>query len=517
MNIRHGRIKLAVVASVLAALILAPSIFSAPKFDLPWSLSFVDFLRSTSPIASSSLSVWPESTAAQRIELVGTREILDGDEAECVRMPPGPESYKVTYFTWFEPGSPLSGQINLVAHRPEDVGRTVAIRLVRQAAYAEEPFLDRSVEVRHALTPTWTTLDFQLLASQTANSTMLTSLAVVNPSTSSELQVCASHAAVWPFRRVAKPHFTNPAEWIFAETLPAYSRWLSLGAFALLAGMATYGASLLLHAFRRIRANYITLGLIALLAVLTAPAILGIISGVGQDATRYQGITGHPNIMAASAVATVIAIWAWTQNRPVFIASLPVGTLLVLATGSRAGLVAMLIAGVGLMFSRRWEKRRFGTLALTALGIGIFVIVILTYVDVTRLQSLTVTRPQIWSAALDLMIERPLGWGYGMAGPALTAALGPSSGRTVAHAHNLFLNIGLELGVLALLAVLVVTAYLFAQLSRSHNFTGLAVLVTVVILCIVDVTLVHVWVYGPLLIAIASPKFSSTRAWGFGK
>lgn len=184
---------------------------------------------------------------------------------------------------------------------------------------------------------------------------------------------------------------------------------------------------------------------------------------------RIQGIVGNANILAMIALLALIAgvarVVARRESVPVFVAWTVV-TLGVLAlTRSTTVLVAGLVVAVVALAA--WAARRASGARRVAIGTGLVAVVAASAVLAVvfrgpllalagRSADLT-NRLDIWAAVADLAAERPVaGWGwisYWAPWVAPFDDLAVIKGVTYLQAHNAWLDVFLQLGILGLVIV----------------------------------------------------------------
>ena len=177
----------------------------------------------------------------------------------------------------------------------------------------------------------------------------------------------------------------------------------------------------------------------------------------------------------APAVALAWKGTSWQQRDAAKLVAIAL-SLLLLLTQSRGALLGCLAALVvmTLVHSRRWLPLWLIVLLLVAVlayqvGPGPLLESVLGHSDVFGDRSLQ-SRQELWQRAMDLMREQPLtGVGLGMVKEALVArypsqVIRPDS--NFKHAHNLYLQIGAEMGLAGLLAHLALYAILLTLLVR---------------------------------------------------
>ena len=139
-------------------------------------------------------------------------------------------------------------------------------------------------------------------------------------------------------------------------------------------------------------------------------------------------------------------------------------SLILLLTQSRGAYLAVLVVGLGLVTSR-W---RFGWLSLPA--VGLLTVVVLLQFDTVQLFNFLAgsrgisSRLEIWQRAMLLIRDFPFtGVGMGLYEDAAWLLYPFSEGtkQAIAQAHNLYLQIAVDLGVPGLFAWLVIFGMVF--------------------------------------------------------
>jgi O-Antigen ligase len=258
-------------------------------------------------------------------------------------------------------------------------------------------------------------------------------------------------------------------------------RWLltGIGAYYLVVGVR-----------RALPDSAAALGMLALVAVAVAGATAarqaagGIPTGFcrgaldgsaeacGPDAfVRVVGTFANPNLLAAFLVlllpvaAAGAAGLADRSARLVAAAVVVLGYAAVLLTASRGGIIAA-VAGTAAFALLRARRPR--------LRIGLVAAAVATTALVLVAAGLSVgVRADVWTAAVRLFVEHPLGVGPGRAGPVLDAAV--PGDEAFQHAHNLWLNWAVEAGLPGLAAALAVTvagAVLAVRRGRAGTLLG---------------------------------------------
>jgi putative inorganic carbon (HCO3(-)) transporter len=320
----------------------------------------------------------------------------------------------------------------------------------------------------------------------------------------------------WPVRWLAhgEPTVRTPGDWaagllivtipttLWATALPEITRtqalWLLMG-LALFYAVVNWTSS----TARTILAagGLVTAGLA--LAVL-APFLEGLPVGSGVIAAGSSLILGHisnavnPNVIAgalALLAPLAIALWIfplprrclWARVLGGVAGSLMVGVIALTASrGAWMGTLAAILVLIGLRWRWGWLALPLGLLAalLAVWRIGIDHAVDAALA--TRALGGAAQRVEIWSRAIDMLQDFPF-TGIGMGAFKQVANLlypfflaGPDA--EIPHAHNIFLQVGVDLGLpgliawLALLILACVCAWLVYRRGRGRNgslLTGL--------------------------------------------
>ncbi|WP_176489714.1 O-antigen ligase family protein [Mobilicoccus massiliensis] len=205
---------------------------------------------------------------------------------------------------------------------------------------------------------------------------------------------------------------------------------------------------------------------------------------------RAIGTFGNPNLLAAFLVLMLPLAVAYaaghTQRNSRAVAYLvaAAGVAGVLATGSRAGMLALLASLVAFVILRRPTTTRLvagaagAVVALTAAGIAIAV------------GGRIGVRADVWAAAVELVRQHPLGVGVGRTGNLLAARV--PGDEEFQHAHNLWLDMLLAAGPVGLLATIGLTVFAAAcviRAARRGSAAGVALgcaLTAFAVFCLLD-------------------------------
>jgi len=260
---------------------------------------------------------------------------------------------------------------------------------------------------------------------------------------------------------------------LWATALPEITRTQIL---QLLMGLALFYAAVN-WAGERSRLGWLRAGLVAagLGLALIAPFSTALLSGKFSflqrglaHLPRLLSETVNPNVMAGILViliplAVATLLFSWRQSRPIELALMAVAAVVPLAvlplTESRGALISV-AAALLVLVALRWRWGRLA-LPLSVLGGGLVV----WRVGVERISALFSAgsaigglsgRPEVWSRAQYMIQDFPFtGVGMGTFKPVANLlypffTLGPDA--DVPHAHNLALQVAVDLGLPGLIA-----------------------------------------------------------------
>ena len=184
----------------------------------------------------------------------------------------------------------------------------------------------------------------------------------------------------------------------------------------------------------------------------------------------WRGVFSHKNSLGHAmsvGVITELYILTGTRTRAIWHALLLCGcfALVVLSRSSTSTILSgYYLLGAGLMFMLQRARQYFGVgLAILAVFVVTVGVIYLTDPDfvfglIGRDATLT-GRTELWDLVLRAISERPLlGRGYAATWAptdTMTKAISEAVGWVVPHAHNAFLEVALEIGIVGLALVLI--------------------------------------------------------------
>jgi O-antigen ligase len=243
-------------------------------------------------------------------------------------------------------------------------------------------------------------------------------------------------------------------------------------------------------------------------------ALLGAAFGVlnpsfGEDPGRLSGALGNANATAASMVVTLVLLGGLTgalRDRPwvrgIVILTLPLPLVFLFMTASRGGLIALIVALVAAtVLAGRWRKVMVAIIAMVAIGAVVYFAALAppsARERVTHPEGGT-GRSDIWKVGWRLVEAHPIN-GVG-AGNFVTSTrlflLKPGLIErddfildTPKVAHNTYLQLAAELGVVGLVLFLATALWVFTFAVRAvRKFTragdiGMAVMAKAVIVAL---------------------------------
>ncbi len=259
------------------------------------------------------------------------------------------------------------------------------------------------------------------------------------------------------------------------------------------------------------------LGVIVFVSLAIAPFASGLVDPGTlsiAESDRLHGLVGHPNQLAMVSglfIGAMIHRLSRTGFRFWLLAAIAGAVVVLLLTQSRTPALALILslAAAGVIYSRQ-------RLVLILAGVSlVFLLAMLLLIlpDVIRTSGvaallsrsgdptevLTLTgRNQIWLFVLARIAEAPI-LGYGFASGRVVL-LGEFGGWSLVHAHNMFLQLGLYLGLSGIgLFLAIVVTQLHAFLFRHRLAVGF---MTVYVL-VIGMTEQSVWANTPTALLLA--------------
>lgn len=206
-----------------------------------------------------------------------------------------------------------------------------------------------------------------------------------------------------------------------------------------------------------VRTLQLLTGTLALITVLTV--FFGVGAGSVEQGRLTVGVSLDPNDFAwILATFVPIALWLGVRRKATSLLWFGVAVLLVMGivpTQSRGGFLALIAAGVVLIsFGARGWKRIW-----LLVGVALLAMILLGYINAAGASRLTdfsgyeggTGRTELWKQGIRWMVQRP--WGFGMGNYATYNVWMTGGGHT---GHSAYINIGVELGVLGLIAYLAI-------------------------------------------------------------
>jgi exopolysaccharide production protein ExoQ len=304
------------------------------------------------------------------------------------------------------------------------------------------------------------------------------------------------------------PHVTKAARFFFGEiTLVLFVAWSAvtliwtsdafetIGFVVQLGAMLCVGVSMILvlgveRSLLLISLVLTALSLISLILVIVVPDVGTVVVQHPDEGLAAQGVgvfDWNSELGTCAAFgATSCLIVLWTRRWLVFIVGIIVNIAALLASDSATALVAM-VAGVGttiLIALRRIGLYSFlGGILILALAALLWQQKLgeLLFQLVGRSSNLT-GRDVIWSATIGEIAKRPiLGHGAGV-----SAEYEVLIGRDVGHAHNGFLEVAFDRGLVGIFLVAVMLLVATIRLVRGGGAKAICVAPILVSACVAN-------------------------------
>ncbi|MDP3941157.1 MAG: O-antigen ligase family protein [bacterium] len=206
----------------------------------------------------------------------------------------------------------------------------------------------------------------------------------------------------------------------------------------------------------------------------------GVILFPSNDVGRSYGFLGEPNAFAATSVFVVPLLFLPRVKKELLFFGATLSAIILLASGSRSGLIAVLLEVLFLLFVRRFPKK---------VGVSFTVCVVLFVVFLVSTLFLSdphESRVEIWRAAFLSFLSHPLiGGGVGNIELLLHKAslqfASYISVRYVDSSHNIFLDMLVSLGGIGFLAFVILLFFSFRTYLLRKEFVSVAMLLGMVV------------------------------------
>lgn len=219
----------------------------------------------------------------------------------------------------------------------------------------------------------------------------------------------------------------------------------------------------------------------AFIAGAVGSMLLGVVSGssftAANDAPRLAGGIGESNELATVLVASVVfslALFVSTRTPPAIraaaVVAAPIALVGIAATLSRSGLIALTVAlAVGIVFGGRWRAWFAGALVVASIGALVYLSTFAGPVARERVQSTNSTgRADIWTIGARMVEAHPVRGVGGGNFPVASIHYLLRPGvivrddfiiETPKVAHNIYLEVQAELGVVGLVLFLALLGF----------------------------------------------------------
>lgn len=234
----------------------------------------------------------------------------------------------------------------------------------------------------------------------------------------------------------------------------------------LLAFSAAYSIASSICRAGREREFFDSIALVGRFVIVSAAGMWVLGLSLGRGGERFSAWTDNPNTLALMLAPTLIILTAdllSKRRNPIWtLPFLVIGSLLLLVTGSRAGMLWVLAAGLAFYSFRRGV----GVSLLLGIAVLIFALEFGDHLFYSMLNMITGRgapegvdvlsgRSEVWQLGIELFAEKPM-FGHGIG--TSQSLIEPYEGMFVTHQglhfHNSYLTIAVEMGLAGLLATL---------------------------------------------------------------
>lgn len=293
------------------------------------------------------------------------------------------------------------------------------------------------------------------------------------------------------------PLITSPSGYalslltILALTSAAWSE-KPLYTFACAVGFASYNlfAAISLYEisdeefYKIIRHSLLGFVGLGFVGALISPESVWLPPSIEETSYRLQGFAANPNNFGRiAALLFLLGLGAWTteKRRTVTMAlSIGLGLAGLILSGSRTALAASLLASIFVLF-RKTQFFRSTLLSLALLSItllffmsyGMSLATLFKTISRTGLESEVFTltgRTDLWSAALEMIAERPLfGWGFNSTEEHFSLLFNQDFYGTPINPHQMLLHLTMGTGLIGAFLALSLFAFRIKNLFERPN------------------------------------------------
>ena len=224
---------------------------------------------------------------------------------------------------------------------------------------------------------------------------------------------------------------------------------------------------------------------------------------------RATGFTIHPNVLGHSVVVCLSLVIIGKKHHLIALGFI-ISLIIIWFSGSRAALVGLIPLLLYWFYTlpHHWKKLLFAVL-LTLSLIGVWLGIsgnlgrFATLFDPSDIT--TVSRLGIWNVAIHTFLQNP--WQGGGLGsfPHYYSILGNELATDLfaSHAHNIFLHLLAESGLLGCLGFLILLLVIFLLCWSSQAWLSITLLLSILLLNLADFTFFNAAIYYPFWITIA--------------
>lgn len=183
--------------------------------------------------------------------------------------------------------------------------------------------------------------------------------------------------------------------------------------------------------------------------------------------------------LAIMTVTIVVdLVYNWKNSFHLFrIVTIGLGLVMILLTGSRNSLLAVVGSVVIFLLAKGYREKRFGKAILSLSGIALFALLVMSTVlrsgigiDASRLSIASVissggtNRVHVWTEVIPYVRNNSLWWGLGPGKYSSHVVLQSLVQRSYSHTHNTLIESFAELGLVGFSLTLLIVLFTFRQL-----------------------------------------------------